>query len=77
MLVDIHRGRMHVPGRISTFVATLDKASGEVTKKRPRVVQAESVVRVVVEIEEAVPLEGGQRVILRAGGETVAAGLVE
>lgn len=77
MLVDIHRGRMHVPGRISTFVATLDKASGEVTKKRPRVVQAESVVRVVVEIEEAVPLEGGQRVILRAGGETVAAGLIE
>jgi elongation factor 1 alpha-like protein len=30
-----------------------------------------------VELETAVPLEKGQRVVLRSGGETIAAGLIE
>lgn len=77
MAVDVHRGRMHVPGRIARLVATLDKASGGVVKKRPKMVMPGSVVRVVVELETAVPLESPSRVVLRNGGETVGAGLLE
>lgn len=76
-LVDIHRGRLHTPGRIFQLLATLDKATGEVIKKKPKVVQPGSVVRVAVQIDSPVPLEVGQRIILRANGETVAAGLIE
>ena len=77
MHVDIHRGRLYVPGRITSLVAVLDKSSGQVTKKKPKVIQPGSVARVVVETETPVPLEVAQRVVLRAGGETIAAGLLE
>ncbi len=79
MHVELHRGRLHVPGRITQLVAVLDKGSGAVVggKKKPRLVQPGAVARVVVEVETAVPLEAPGRVVLRAGGETVAAGLLE
>lgn len=79
MHVEVHRGRLHVPGRITQLVALLDKSSGTVVggKKKPRLVQPGAVARVVVEVETAVPLEAPGRVVLRAGGETVAAGLLE
>lgn len=78
MLVDVHRGRLHTPGRIKEIVAVLDKASGAVTgKKKPRIVKPGVVARVVVELEGSVPLEAPARVVLRSGGETVAAGLLE
>ncbi|KAJ9653714.1 hypothetical protein H2198_007112 [Neophaeococcomyces mojaviensis] len=77
MTVDIHRGRLHVPGRISQLIGVLDKKTAEITKKKPKIVQPEQVVRVVVELERGVPIETGGRVVLRSGGETVAAGLVE
>ncbi|KAJ5256249.1 hypothetical protein N7505_011400 [Penicillium chrysogenum] len=77
MQVDVHRGRLHVPGRISKLVASLDKASGAAIKKRPKIVGPGVVVRVVVEMDQAVPLEAPTRVVLRAGGSTVAAGLLE
>ncbi|KAL9032670.1 MAG: hypothetical protein Q9214_007867 [Letrouitia sp. 1 TL-2023] len=78
MHVEVHKGRLHVPGRITQLVAVLDKGTGAVMgKKRPRLVQPGSVARVVVEVEAAVPLEAPERVVLRAGGETVAAGLLE
>lgn len=77
MLVDVHRGRMHAPGRIGMLIATLDKATAEVVKKRPKIVQPGGLVRVRVVLERDVPVEEGTRVILRAGGETVAAGIVE
>ncbi|KAL8731723.1 MAG: hypothetical protein Q9181_004191 [Wetmoreana brouardii] len=78
MHVEIHRGRLHVPGKITQLVAVLDKGTGAVMgKKKPRLVQPGSVARVVVEVETAVPLEAPGRVVLRAGGETVAAGLLE
>ncbi|BCS20570.1 putative translation elongation factor EF-1 subunit [Aspergillus puulaauensis] len=76
-MVDIHRGRLHVPGRISRLVATLDKGSGNVLKKKPKIISPGSVARVVVELDQAVPLEAPTRVVLRAGGDTVAAGLLE
>ncbi|KAJ5661937.1 HBS1-like protein [Penicillium maclennaniae] len=77
MMVDVHRGRLHVPGRISKLVASLDKASGEPSKKRPKIVAPGTVARVVVEMDQAVPLEAPTRIVLRHGGSTVAAGLLE
>ncbi|KAF4630904.1 hypothetical protein G7Y89_g7238 [Cudoniella acicularis] len=78
MQIDVHRGRLHTPGRIKEIVAVLDKHSGAVVgKKKPRVVKPGLVARVVVELEMAVPLEAPARVVLRSNGETVAAGLLE
>jgi elongation factor 1 alpha-like protein len=75
--IDVHRGRLHAPGRVTELIATLDKSSGKVTKKKPRIVKPAMVARVTVELDTAVPLEKGQRVVLRSGGETIAAGLIE
>ncbi|KAF4541878.1 Elongation factor TU GTP binding domain-containing protein [Lasiodiplodia theobromae] len=77
MYVDVLKGRLNVPARISQLVAVLDKASGEPTKKKPRIVQPGAVARVVVELTQAVPLEPPSRVVLRSEGSTVAAGLLE
>ncbi|KAL1306147.1 hypothetical protein AAFC00_004258 [Neodothiora populina] len=77
MQVDIHRGRLHVPGRITQLLGVLDKSSGEVQKKKPRVVQPGAIARVKVELDAAVPLEVPSRIVLRANGATVAAGLLE
>ena len=79
MHVDVYRGRLHVPGRITELVAVLDKGSGAVVKKKPRLVKPGDVARVAVEVdvEGGVPLEAPGRVVLRADGATVAAGLLE
>lgn len=77
MPLEVHRGRLHVPGRISRLVATLDKKTSEVTKKKPKVVSPGTVARTVVELDHAVPLEAPTRIVLRAGGNTVAAGILE
>ncbi|PGH15027.1 translation elongation factor Tu [Helicocarpus griseus UAMH5409] len=77
MHVDVHRGRLHVPARIGKLVAVLDKGTGQAAKKKPKIVGPGSVARIVVEMEMAIPLEAPGRVVLRAGGETVAAGLLE
>jgi len=77
MQVDVHRGRLHAPGRITQLLVTMDKGSGAVLKKKPRLVQPGSVARILVEMDAVVPLEAPGRVVLRANGETVAAGLLE
>ncbi|KAK2074733.1 hypothetical protein P8C59_008916 [Phyllachora maydis] len=77
MQVDVHRGRLHSAGRIDDILAQLDKATGAVTKKKPRVVKPGNTVRLIIKLISKVPLEAGQRVILRSGGQTVAAGLLE
>lgn len=78
MQVDVHRGRLNVPGKIKEVLAVLDKGTGmPVGKKKPRIVKPGLVARVVVELERAVPLEAPGRVVLRSGGETVGAGLLE
>ncbi|KAM0349036.1 hypothetical protein ACHAPU_003971 [Fusarium lateritium] len=77
MPVDLHRGRLHSAGQIVSIIASLDKASGTILKKKPRVVQPGGVARVVIKLAAKVPLEPGQRVVIRSGGETVAAGLLE
>ncbi|KAI1263217.1 P-loop containing nucleoside triphosphate hydrolase protein [Xylariaceae sp. FL1019] len=77
MQVDVHRGRLHAAGQVKEISALLDKVKGTVLKKRPKIVKPASVARVVVKMGAKVPLEVGQRVVLRCGGETVAAGLLE
>ncbi|KAI1473241.1 P-loop containing nucleoside triphosphate hydrolase protein [Daldinia caldariorum] len=77
MQVDVHRGRLHGAGQILEISALLDKTRGTVLKKKPKIVKPASVARVVVKMSTKVPLEAGQRVVLRCGGETVAAGLLE
>ncbi|KAM0478516.1 hypothetical protein ACHAPX_005105 [Trichoderma viride] len=77
MPVDLHRGRLHAAGQIQSLAATLDKATGEVVKKKPKVVQPGGVARILIKLEAKVPLEAGQRVVIRSGGETIAAGLLE
>ena len=75
---EVHKGRLHAPGRVTKLVSQLDKASGVAVKgKKPRMIKPGNVARIVVEVEESIPLEKGGRVILRAGGETIGAGLVE
>ncbi|EXJ92949.1 elongation factor 1-alpha [Capronia epimyces CBS 606.96] len=77
MNIEVHKGRLHVPGRIGQLIGLLDKSTGTILKKKPKIVQPGSVVRVVVQLDQPVPLEAPSRVILRANGETVAAGLLE
>ncbi|KAI0408380.1 hypothetical protein F4802DRAFT_618540 [Xylaria palmicola] len=77
MQVDVHRGRLHAAGQITEISALLDKVKGTVLKKRPKLVKPASVARIVVKMSSKVPLEVGQRVVLRSGGHTVAAGLLE
>jgi elongation factor 1 alpha-like protein len=77
MFVDIHKGRLHISGRISQLVAVLDKSTGAVVKKKPKVVQPGSVARVVVQLDEEAPLEAAARIVLRTNGETIGAGLIE
>ena len=78
--VSVVVGRLDVPGKVKTLSALLDKTSGKaISKKKPRIIKPGEVARVEIEVdvEGGVPLEEGARVVLRAGGETVATGLVE
>ncbi len=77
MQVDVHRGRLHTAGQIQEITATLNKTTGAVIKKKPKIVKPGSVARIVVKMNSKVPLESGQRVVLRSGGGTIAAGLLE
>jgi elongation factor 1 alpha-like protein len=77
MQVEIHHGRLHVAGRISQLMATLDKGTGALNKKKPKIVPPGTVARIMVEMEQPVPLAARARIVLRAAGETVAAGLLE
>ena len=76
MRVDVIRDRMNVAGAISRLVATLDKSTGAMLKKRPKVTQPGQLVEVIVDLKEPAPLEAG-RIVFREGGETIAAGWVE
>ena len=74
--VDVHVGRLHVPGSISAIISTVD-AKGAMVKKKPRVVKAEQQANVKITLDAGAPLEAGDVVILRANGSTVAAGKIE
>ncbi|KAF2713729.1 hypothetical protein K504DRAFT_145022 [Pleomassaria siparia CBS 279.74] len=77
MSVEVFRGRLQAEGKLKKLVATLNKTSGEIMKNKPRIVKPGEVARVVVELDRELPLEPGTRVVLREGGNTIAAGLLE
>lgn len=77
--VDVFRGRQQATGLITALASILNKNTGEVLKKKPRIVKPGEVARVRVELEGSagLPLEVGSRIVLRDGGRTVGAGLLE
>jgi len=77
MAIEVFRGRLQAEGKIKQLSATLNKTTGEAIKNKPRIVKPGEVARVVVELDRELPLEPGTRVVLREGGNTVAAGLLE
>lgn len=77
MSVEVFRGRLQAEGKVKRLVAVLNKTSGDITKNKPRIVKPGEVARVIVELDRELPLEPGTRVVLREGGNTVAAGLLE
>jgi elongation factor 1 alpha-like protein len=74
--VDLHLGRLHGAGHITTLITIVD-AKGEVVKQKPRVVKAGQRANIKVALDEGVPLGAGDRIVLRANGNTVAAGKIE
>jgi elongation factor 1 alpha-like protein len=77
MFIEVHRGRMHASGKISKLVATLDRSTGKISKKSPRIIPPGNAARVQIELELPMPLEATWKIILRAEGRSVAAGIVE
>jgi elongation factor 1 alpha-like protein len=77
MPVEVFRSTLNSPGGIRTLSARLNKFTGEVVKKKPRIVKPGEVARVVVQLERELPIEEGMRVVLRERGRTIGAGLME
>lgn len=77
MPVEVFRSTLNSPGSIRTLSARLNKFTGEVIKKKPRIVKPGEVARIVVQLERELPIEEGMRVVLRERGRTVGAGLME
>ncbi|KAF9121855.1 HBS1-like protein [Mortierella sp. 14UC] len=79
----MHHQSHNEPGVISKLIATIDKGTGEVVKKNPRHLGKNTTAMVEIRLNgRAIPLETFKdskelgRVMLRKGGETVAAGIV-
>ena len=76
-------GRLDAPVKLTRLLAVLDKSTGKAAEgkgnKKPRIVKPGEAARIEVtsEAEGGLPIEEGQRVVLRADGETIATGLVE
>ncbi len=77
MPVEVHRGRLNEAGMIRELTAVLNKKTGKVLEKTPLVVRPGSVARIQVRLNKSMPLEPGQRVVLRSEGQSIAAGLLE
>lgn len=79
----MHHQSHNEPGTISKLVATIDKGTGEIVKKSPRHLAKNTTAMVEIKLNgRAIPLETFKdskelgRVMLRKGGDTVAAGIV-
>ncbi|KAI9657827.1 MAG: Hsp70 suppressor, GTPase facilitates ribosomal subunit dissociation [Alyxoria varia] len=83
MGVNVHRGRLAVDASVSELLSIEDKkkdSRSERKKKKPRVIKPSQIARVRVELvntDKGVPLETGDRVVIRAEGVSVGAGIVE
>lgn len=83
--VVIHRGRTNEPAKITKIIATLDKANGQVLKKKPRHLTSGQAAIVEIQLEDdmKIPVELFElnkelgRFILRKDGCTIAAGVVD
>ncbi|GAA6024909.1 hypothetical protein JCM11491_005520 [Sporobolomyces phaffii] len=87
--VELFHHSRDVPASIARLDATLDRATGQVVKSKPRLLAKHSSAQVLVQLRpapgirsSAIPLEpfavnkSMGRVLFRRGGETVAAGIV-
>ncbi|ORZ28982.1 P-loop containing nucleoside triphosphate hydrolase protein [Lobosporangium transversale] len=81
--VIVHRQSHNEPGVVSKLVATIDKVTGEIVKKSPRHLGKNTTAMVEIKLSgRAIPLEAYKdskelgRVMLRKGGDTIAAGIV-
>ncbi|KAF9920366.1 HBS1-like protein [Linnemannia zychae] len=79
----MHHQSQNEPGVVSKLVATIDKVTGEIEKKNPRHLGKNTTAMVEIRLNgRPIPLETFKdskelgRVMLRKGGETVAAGIV-
>ncbi|KAL5114512.1 hypothetical protein ACEQ8H_007602 [Pleosporales sp. CAS-2024a] len=75
--VEVFRSTLNSAGGIRTLSAKLNKFTGEVVKKKPKIVKPGEVARVVVVLEKELPIEEGMRVVVRERGRTIGAGLME
>lgn len=81
--VVLHHGSLDEPASITKLLAVIDKSTGEITKKNPRVLTKGMTAKVEIKLaQRPIPLETFKdnkqlgRIMLRKGGETVAAGVV-
>ncbi|KAF8465895.1 P-loop containing nucleoside triphosphate hydrolase protein [Kalaharituber pfeilii] len=78
MAVDIHRGRLDAPGKVSRLINIIEKSTGAVLPKKPRHIAPGSIATIQVDVVGGtIPVEPQTRIVLRADGHTVAAGRVE
>ena len=88
--VDVLQGRLAADGRITELIELVGKDGGmsgdgqakdgkRKTKNKPRFVKPGQVarMRVTLNLEKGIPLEAPDRIVLRADGVTVAAGMLE
>lgn len=75
--LEVHRGRLERAATIKELLSIIDLKTGAVVREHPFVVTACRVARIKVELEKKVPLEAGQRVVLRSEGKIIGAGLLE
>ncbi|ANB15690.1 ribosome dissociation factor GTPase HBS1 [Sugiyamaella lignohabitans] len=81
----LHRGRTNEPCKISRLVSILDKSTGTPIKKKPRFLSSGQTATVDIELEgdQTIPLDTFSnskelgRFVLRKGGSTIAAGVVD
>lgn len=75
--VEVFRSTLSSPGEVRSLSATINKFTGGVVKKRPRMIKAGEVARIVVNLDRELPIEEGMRVVVRERGRTIGAGLME
>lgn len=84
--VEVHRGRLNAAASIAELVSVdakdgPEEGSGKKKRRKPRVIKPGQVALIRVRLEDnaekGLPLEPPDRVVLRAEGRTVAAGLLE
>lgn len=80
----LHRGRISTPATISKLVAVVNKADGSVVKSKPRFLTSGQTAIVEIKLDNGpIPMETFKdskelgRIILRSGGATVAAGVID